>query len=57
MQIADKRKRKIKGMWYLRKVASSWEQFDPVSTSLCPKYITLCFKKLKNGREDKGGRR
>ena len=28
----------IKGMWYLRKLASSCEQFKPVSTNLCPEY-------------------
>ena len=32
-------------------------KFGPVSTCLCPKYITFCFKKLNNGRDDKSGRR
>ena len=39
-------------MWYLKKVASSCEQFGPVSTCLCPKYITFRFQNLGNGRED-----
>ena len=46
------RKTTLKGMWYLRKVASSYEQFDPVSTFLCPKYIKFCFQDLENCRED-----
>ena len=40
----------LKGMWYLRKVGSSCEQFGPVSTCLCPKYIRFC---QRNVREDK----
>ena len=28
-------------MWYLRKLESSCEQFSPVSTYLCPKYIKI----------------
>ena len=31
-------------MWYLRKVASSYEQYGPVSTCLCPKYINFFLK-------------
>ena len=42
-------------MWNLIKVASSCEQFGPVFTSLCPKYIKFYFQNLKNGREDKNG--
>ena len=37
----------IKGMWYLRKVASSWKQFGPVSTCLCLKYIKILFLKFR----------
>ena len=44
-------------MWYLRKVASSCEQFGPVSTCLYPKYMKFCFKNLGNGREDENGSR
>ena len=33
------------------------KQFGPVSTCLCPKYIEFCFQNLRNGREDKNGRR
>ena len=33
----------IKGMWYLRKVASLCEQYYPFFTRLCPKYIKLFF--------------
>ena len=44
-------------MWYLRKVASSCEQFGPVSTYLYPKYIEFCFQNLVNDREDANGRR
>ena len=40
-------------MWYLRKVAISYEQYGPVSTCLCTKYIKCCFQNLRNGREDK----
>ena len=40
-------------MWYLRKVASSYEQFGPVYTCLNPKYIKFCFQNLRNGRKDK----
>ena len=47
----------IEGMWYLRKVSSSCEQFGPVSKCLFPKYITFRFQNLRNGREDKNGRR
>ena len=36
----------LKRMWYLRKVASSYEQFGQISTSLCPKYIK-CFPKFE----------
>ena len=42
---------------YLRKVASLCEQYGPLSTCLCPKYITFRFQKLGNSREDKNGRR
>ena len=44
----------FKGMYYLRKVVSACEQCSPVSTCLCPKYITFRFQiwkmveKLKN---------
>ena len=41
----------------LEKVASLCEQFGPVSTCLCPKYINICFHNLGNGKEDKNGRR
>ena len=44
-------------MWYLWKVESSCEQFSPVSTCLCPKYIKCSFQNLENVREDKNGRR
>ena len=47
----------LKGMWYLRKVASSCEQLGPVSTCSCPKYIKFCFQNLVNGRENKNGPR
>ena len=43
-------------MWYLRKVASLCEQLGPLSTCLCPKYITFFFQNLGNGREDENGR-
>ena len=46
-----------KGMWYLRKVASSCKQFGPVFTCLCPKYIKFYVKNLRNDREDRNGRR
>ena len=35
----------------------SREQFIPVSTCLCPKYIKFCFQNLGNVREDKNERR
>ena len=41
----------FKGMWYLRKVAGSCEQFGPVSTCLCPEYIQFCSQNLRNGKE------
>ena len=44
-------------MWYSRKIESSWEQFNPVSTCLCPKYIKFCFRNLENVREEKNGNR
>ena len=44
-------------MWYLRKIESSCEEFGPVSTSLCPKYIKFCFQNLGNVRVDKNGGR
>ena len=39
-------------MWYLRKVAISCEQFGPVSTCVCPKYIKFFFQILGLNRED-----
>ena len=42
-------------MWYLRKVASSCEQFGLVSTYFCPKYIKFCIQNLRNVREDENG--
>ena len=36
-------------MWYLRKIASSCEQFDSVSTFLSPKHTKFCFQNLENG--------
>ena len=42
-------------MWYLRKLATSCQQFGPVSTCLCPKYIKFCYRNLEKGREDKYG--
>ena len=42
----------LKGMWYLRKAASSCKQCGPVSTCLYPKYITFRFQNLRNSRED-----
>ena len=47
----------LKGMWYLRKVVSSYEQYGPISTCLCPKDITFSFQNLRDGREDENGRR
>ena len=47
----------FKGMWYSKKIESSWEQFSPVSKCLCQKYIEFCFQKMGNVREDKNGRR
>ena len=44
----------FKGMWYLRRVA--YEYFGPVSTCLCPKYITCCFQNFVNVREDESER-
>ena len=44
-------------MWYSRKVASSCEQFGPVSTCLCPQYKKFCFQNLDCGRKDENGRR
>ena len=41
----------------MRKVASSCQQFGPVSTCLCLQYIKFCFQNLRNGREDENGRR
>ena len=41
----------------MRKVASSREQLDPVSTCLCLKYIKFRFRNLGNGREDNNGRK
>ena len=49
--------RLLKGIWYLRKVASLCEQIDPVSTFLCPKYIKFYFQNLGNVRKDKNGLR
>ena len=46
----------IKGMWYLKKIESSCEQFSPVSTCLRPKYIKFCSSNLRNVIEDKNGR-
>ena len=34
----------LKGVCYSKKIESSWEQFSPVPTCLCPKYIKFCFK-------------
>ena len=42
----------FKGMWYLRKEASSCEQFGTLSTCLCPKYIKFYFSNLDNSKED-----
>ena len=47
----------LKGMWYLRKVANSYEQFGPVSTCFCPKYIKCCFQNSRNSWEDNNRRR
>ena len=47
----------LKGMWYLKKVASLCEQLDPISTYLRPKFITFSFLNLGNGRKDKNRRR
>ena len=41
----------------LENVASSCEQFGPVSTCLRPKNIKFCFQNLGNCREVKNGRR
>ena len=41
----------------LRKVASLFKQFGPVSTCLCPKYIKFFFQNLRNDREDENGYR
>ena len=46
-----------KGIWYLRKVASSYKQFGLVSIFLRPKYIKFGFRNLWNGREDRNERR
>ena len=46
----------IKGMRYLRKVASSCEQFGPVSTYLWLKYMKFSFQNFGNSREDKNTR-
>ena len=40
-------------MWYLGKIESSCEQFSPVSTCLCPRYIKFCFQNLGIVREVK----
>ena len=47
----------FKGMWYLRKLEISCEQFGPVFICFCAKYIKFCFQNLGNGRWDKNGRR
>ena len=45
----------IKGIWFLRKEASSCEQFGPLSRCLCSKYENFCFQDLGNGRKDGNG--
>ena len=42
-------------MKYFRKVASSCEQFGPVSTCLCPNTENVSFFNLGIVREDKNG--
>ena len=37
----------------MRKVVSSCEQLDSVSTCLCRKYIKFCFQNLGNDKEGK----
>ena len=44
-------------MSYLRKVVNPCEQFDLVTTCLCPKYMKFSFPNLGNGRKDKNERR
>ena len=41
----------------VEKIESSCEQFSPVSTCLCQKYIKFYFQNLGNVREDKNGSR
>ena len=41
----------------MRKLESPCEQFFPVSTCLCPKYIKFRFQNLGKVREDKKGRK
>ena len=44
-------------MWYLRKLGISFEQFGPVSTYLCAKYMKISSKNLGTGRENENGHR
>ena len=52
------KKNKMKGKNRNKKIKKRlYEQFSPVSTCLCTKYIKFRFQNIRNFREDKKGSR